>query len=209
MRTLFLYGTALFFFSGSVACNKPVEEQVIIAPKYNKQDYAQFAQDALQYCYRKSLNTDFFILIDLSVHSGKNRFFIWDFSKNAFTHSYLVSHGCCNNPWGEDYNKTNAIVSNVPNSHCSSVGKYILGERGYSNWGVNKKYLMHGMESTNNNALARQIVFHSWDMVANNEIFPAGTPEGWGCPAVSNNAFRVIDSKVQGVSKRTLMWIIN
>lgn len=180
-----------------------------IAPKYNKQDYAQFAQDALQYCYRKSLNTDFFILIDLSVHSGKNRFFIWDFSKNAFTHSYLVSHGCCNNPWGEDYNKTNAIVSNVPNSHCSSVGKYILGERGYSNWGVNKKYLMHGMESTNNNALARQIVFHSWDMVANNEIFPAGTPEGWGCPAVSNNAFRVIDSKVQGVSKRTLMWIIN
>ena len=38
------------------------------------------------------------------------------------------------------------------------------------------------------------IVFHSWGMVSDEEVFPDGTSEGWECPAISNNAFTEIDA---------------
>ena len=43
-------------------------------------------------------------------------------------------------------------------------------------------------------------------MVSDQEVFPAGTPEGWGCPAISNNAFNEIDAYLKN-SGPTLMWI--
>ncbi|WP_317616906.1 murein L,D-transpeptidase catalytic domain-containing protein, partial [Elizabethkingia miricola] len=48
---------------------------------------------------------------------------------------------------------------------------------------------MHGLEETNSNALKRVIVFHSWDKMSDEEVFPKGSPEGWGCPAF-RTAFR-------------------
>lgn len=155
------------------------------------------------------MNEDFSILIDMKIHSGRNRFFVWDFKKDTITHSYLVGHGCCDSPWGKDYTKDNPSFSNVENSHCSSLGKYKIGERGYSSWGVKTKYLMHGLEKSNNNALKRTIVFHSWEAVADEEIYPRGTPEGWGCPTLSNDNFRIVDNKLKNSKRPVLMWIYN
>ena len=161
---------------------------------------------AAQYCEENNLNTDFCILIDMSVHSGKKRFHFWDFRTNQIIDSYLVSHGFCEGPWGEDISKSSIEFSNIENSHCSSRGKYKIGERGWSSFGVRIKYILHGLETTNSNAKDRSIVFHSWVMVSDQEVFPAGTPEGWGCPAISNNAFNEIDAYLKN-SGPTLMWI--
>ncbi|WP_370627210.1 murein L,D-transpeptidase catalytic domain-containing protein [Pontibacter sp. HSC-14F20] len=147
-------------------------------------------------------------MIDLSMHSGLKRFFIWDFNQGGITDSFLVSHGSCDNPWSGDYSKEQAMFSNVNNSHCSSVGKYILGEHGPSQWGIKVKYLMHGQDQTNNNFTKRDIIFHSWERVSDEEVHPNGTPEGWGCPVVSNATMRIVDQKLQQAGKRTLMWII-
>ena len=68
------------------------------------------------------------------------------------------------------------------------------------------KYILHGLETTNSNAKDRNIVFHSWGMVSDEEVFPNGTSEGWGCPAISNNAFTEIDAYLKN-SGPTLMWI--
>lgn len=165
------------------------------------------AEEALAFNKSKGFSEKYAILIDMSIHSGRKRFFFWDFDKKEIAHSFLVSHGCCNGSWSSDSSKDNPTFSNVPESHCSSVGKYQLGERGYSQWGVNVKYLMHGLESTNNNALRRVIVFHSWEAVPNKEVYPRGTPEGWGCPAISNENFRTIDPLINNESKPVLMWI--
>lgn len=153
------------------------------------------------------MNEEFCILVDMSIHSGKKRLFVYDFKEHKVLSSYLVSHGCCDNIWSSDQSKTNPSFSNVPDSHCSSLGKFKIGERGYSSFGVNTKYLLHGLESTNSNALERDIVFHSWSMVNDEETFPQGTPEGWGCPAVSNNSFLEIDELLKNADKPTLMWI--
>jgi hypothetical protein len=86
------------------------------------------------------------------------------------------------------------------------LGKYLIGERGVSQFGVNIKYLLHGLEESNKNALKRAIVFHSWELVPNEELFPKGTPEGWGCPAISDANFLELDKKLKGTEK-VLMWM--
>ena len=167
------------------------------------------AVEALNYCKAKKMNEDFCILIDMGIHSGKKRFFVYDFKKKAITQSFLVSHGCCDYIWGQDFSKENVSFSNVNDSHCTSIGKFKIGERGFSNWGINVKYLMHGLEKTNDNALKRVIVFHSWEKVPDEEVYPDGTPEGWGCPAISIANFKVIDPILKKAKKPVLMWINN
>ncbi|CAA7386646.1 murein L,D-transpeptidase catalytic domain-containing protein [Chryseobacterium fistulae] len=165
------------------------------------------AAEALQFCSTQNFNTDFCILIDMSLHSGMYRFVIWDFKKNTITKKYLVGHGCGENEWSKDYSKDQPKFSNEDGSHLSSLGKYKVQERGPSAWGINVKYIMEGLEESNNNAVKRYIVFHSWDMMSDAETFPIGSPEGWGCPTVSNNAMKEIDPMFQNSKKPVLMWI--
>jgi hypothetical protein len=194
-----------FFFVG---CGSNGEESNDSSrPSLNIEATKNKAKEALDYCKAKNFNTDFCILIDMSLHSGVSRFVVWDFKNDSVMHRFLVGHGCGDSPWSEDQSKENPIFSNEDNSHCSSLGKYKIGERGYSNWGVNVKYLLHGLESTNSNALKRVIVFHSWEVISDDEVYPSGTPEGWGCPAVSNNSFRIVDPLLRASSKPVLMWI--
>lgn len=178
-------------------------------PVINISKNEQKGKEALEFCKTKDFNTDFCILIDMSLHSGLKRFFIYDFNKNEISQKYLVGHGCEKRFWSFDFSKDNPSFSNEDNSHLSSLGKYRLGERGYSNWGVNVKYLMHGLDETNSNALKRIIVFHSWEKMSDDEVYPKGSPEGWGCPTVSNNAFKEIDPMLKNSKKPILMWIYN
>lgn len=188
---------SFFGFGKEKASNKPVVDSLKLSLK---------AQEALEFCEKNKYNQDFCILIDMSLHSGVNRFFIWNFKTNQVEKKMLVSHGCCDNAWTDDDSRENPTFSNVDGSHCSSLGKYLIGERGVSKFGVNIKYLLHGLEESNKNALKRAIVFHSWELVPDYEPFPNGTPEGWGCPAISDVAFLELDKKLKGAEK-VLMWM--
>jgi len=165
------------------------------------------AKEAFQFCKAKNFNKEFCVLIDMSLHSGVKRFIVWDFTKNKISYSFLVGHGCGDNPWNNDFSKDTPKFSNVDGSHCSSLGKYKIGQRAHSDWGVNIKYVLHGLESTNSNAFKRFIVFHSWEVVSDEEVYPNGTPEGWGCPTISNNSFKIIDPLLKSSTKPVLMWI--
>ncbi len=184
-----------------------LEEEVIPKPSLDMAKTRLKAQEALTFCKTKKFNQDFCILMDMSLHSGVNRLVVWDFKKDTIDHTCLVGHGSGDNPWNNDFSKENPKFSNVENSHCSSLGKYRIGERAPSDWGVKIKYVIHGLEKTNDNAAKRFVVFHSWERVPDEELYPAGTPEGWGCPIVSLNNFRLIDEKLKAQPKSTLMWI--
>ncbi|MCS3529615.1 murein L,D-transpeptidase catalytic domain family protein [Chryseobacterium sp. JUb7] len=190
---------------------QPVDELLKVEkkPEINPDKTKSKAEEALLFCKAKNLNTDFCILIDMSLHSGVKRFMVWDFKTASISKKYLVGHGCGNNPWSMDGSKDNPSFSNEDGSHLSSLGKYKLQGRGHSDWGINIKYLMHGLEETNNNALKRFIVFHSWNMMSDDDVFPKGSPEGWGCPTISNNAMKEIDPVIQNSQKAVLMWIYN
>ncbi|MBC7425138.1 MAG: murein L,D-transpeptidase catalytic domain family protein [Bacteroidia bacterium] len=171
--------------------------------------YKTKAKTSLTYCKNNSLNTSFCLLQDLSKHSGKFRIYVWDFNKNMATDSGLVSHGCDDLPWSGTDSKDSAVCSNVDGSHCSASGKYKIGSRGYSQWGIKINYLLHGLEASNKNALKRTIVLHSWDAVGDVEIYPEGTPEGWGCPAVSDAFLTRVDVLLKNTQKPVLLWVFN
>jgi hypothetical protein len=202
--SILIYVFTFYFVScsGIVKSENPAEKPILDFIKTKLK-----AKQSLSYCKSKKFNTDFCILIDMSLHSGVKRFIVWDFKKDTVAHSFLVGHGCCNNLWSKDYSKENPKFSNIDGSHCSSLGKYKIGERAYSDWGIHVKYVLHGLETSNNNAAKRYIVFHSWDKVADDEVYPQGTPEGWGCPTISNNSFKTIDPKIKSSTRPVLMWI--
>jgi len=219
MTTIFAFGISFFFLLAGCTNPNTSESNLLqkAAPQRHKLvkskptiNLAQTqlkAKAAYQYCSENNMNLDYCILIDMNIHSGVERFLLWDFNLDTIRYRFLVGHGCCDNYWSSDDSKDNPTFSNVPDSHCSSLGKYKIGERAYSNWGVNIKYVLHGLESTNNNAFKRLIVFHSWEMVADTEVYPAGTPEGWGCPTISNNSFHLIDPILKNAQQPVLMWM--
>lgn len=161
-------------------------------------------KEALSFCKKNKMNTEYCFLVDFSIHSGKNRFFIYDFKNNTIIQSGLVCHGVGKNSTAEK-----PVYSNEVGSNCSSLGKYKIGKRAYSNWGINIHYKMHGLERTNTNAFKRQVVLHSYSYVSETELFPAHLTLGWsqGCPVLANGLMKKIDSMLQKTKKPTLIWI--
>ncbi|AZA60850.1 peptidase [Chryseobacterium indoltheticum] len=217
MRNFYLIFLAVIFLSckhesknltdNDVFDNKKSNE--VKKPELDLNKTKKKAEEAYAFCKSKKMNTEFCILIDMSMHSGLSRFVIWDFKEQKISNKYLVGHGCGGYSWSSDESKDNPQFSNEDGSHLSALGKYQLGERGRSDWGINVKYLMHGLEKTNNNALQRFIVFHSWELMCDDEVYPKGSPEGWGCPTISNNAMKELDPIIQNSEKPLLMWIYN
>ncbi len=162
------------------------------------------ATEAKAYCKKNKLNSDFCFLVDFSVHSGSNRFYIYDFKTNVIKSSGLVCHGV-----GKSSTVIKPVYSNEIGSYCTSLGKYKIGKRGYSNWGIHVLYKLHGLEKTNSNALARNVVLHSYQYVPTKEINPAHLTMGWsmGCPVVDTLLMKQIDVSLKKATKPTLLWI--
>ncbi|WP_338377913.1 murein L,D-transpeptidase catalytic domain-containing protein [uncultured Flavobacterium sp.] len=201
----------LFLFLALISCKDSTTtilfSDVIPVVEIAK-DYSKINQEALTYCQAKGFNEDYYFLVDMSIHSGKNRFFIYDFIAEKITDKNLVTHGSCDKFEDNESKWEKAKFSNKPNSHCSSKGKYKIGKRDYSSWGINVKYWLHGLENSNNNAVERVVVLHSWKAVQNKEIYPKYSPLSWGCPAVSDEFMKVLDEKLKATDKPVLLWIL-
>lgn len=213
-KTVFIIFASLFWScnpkadkENSVLANESKGEMLTREKPPAVTDYSNFYKEALQYCKDNKLNQEKFILIDLGIHSGLKRFFVYDFNKNAVVKSYMVSHGCADNRWGGTESKENPVISNEFDSHCSSTGKYVILNRGVSQWGIKVNYVLQGKDKSNSNSAKRAIVLHSWEAISADEVYPEGTPEGWGCPAVSNESMKEID-EILKQHKKDLMWII-
>ena len=168
--------------------------------------FKYIAEQALPFCVEAKMDTGICFLVDMSIPSGKNRLVVWDFEKQKSIRSGLCTHGTCNAK-GFEYS-SEPQFSNVPESHCSSLGKYRIGKRAWSSWGINIHYKLHGLEASNDKAFPRIVVFHSWDIVPKHEIHPRRAPESWGCPAVSNEFMRYADSLLQSRERPVLLWIV-
>lgn len=171
-------------------------------------DYTSIHNEALTFCKNKDFGQDYYFLVDMSIHSGRNRFFVYDFKQEKVTEQNIVTHGSCDQFEDNDTKYEAAKFSNRNDSHCSSKGKYRIGRRDYSSWGINIKYWLHGLEETNDNAVDRVVVLHSWSAVPNREIYPQYSPLSWGCPAVSDNFMKKLDEKLQKANKPILLWIV-
>jgi len=120
--------------------------------------YAQANNYSMEYCF----------LVDMSIPSGKKRFFVYNMRKDSLEFSALVSHG-----FGSTQKdcEDQLAFSNMPYSFKTSLGKYKIGKPYQGQYGLS--YKLYGLDSTNNRAFERAIVLHSDLHVPENETYPA------------------------------------
>ena len=159
-----------------------------------------FAQRAKIWCAAHHYNNQFFFLVDMSLPSGRNRFFVYDLKNNAVIRSSLVAHGSCGYAFLQ-----NATFSNEKGCGCSSSGKYKIGGKYAGRFGT--AYKLIGLDSSNSNALERNIVLHSYPSVPDEETYPEPIGNSLGCPMVSEHFLKVLETKIDSSEKPILLWV--
>jgi len=158
------------------------------------------ASEAKKYATKNDFSTSYCFLIDMSIHSGRNRFFVFDLEKDAIIMSGLVAHGSC----GETFS-SEAKFSNAPNCGCSSGGKYKVGGAYRGQYG--KSYKLYGLESTNSNAYKRAVVLHGYSCVPDEEIYPKVVCNSLGCAMVSPSFFCGLGAIIDKSKKPIVLWV--
>ncbi|MDR2920576.1 MAG: murein L,D-transpeptidase catalytic domain family protein [Tannerella sp.] len=160
--------------------------------------------EAKAYCHSKGFSEEYCVLVNFHIHSGKNRFFVWDFARDTVLYVSLCAHGS-----GLGSTASKPEYSNVEGSYCSSLGRYKIGVSSYSQYGINIHYKLHGQDATNNNAFKRIVVLHSYGPVPEREIYPVHLPLGYslGCPVISDGIMRKMDALLKKSEKSVMLWI--
>lgn len=157
-----------------------------------EKDYSKEANRAAVIAKIGDYNTDYAILVDYSLHSGKKRLFLYNLKLGRIEKAYLVAHG-----EGYDSDKITPNFSNKVGSLTSSEGLGVLGSRAYSGWGIHVKYWIDGLEDTNSNMRRRVVVLHSWEGIPEYEVYPLTIQRSQGCFTVANSTMRELDKFIQ------------
>lgn len=138
-------------------------------------------------------NKNYVMFIDFSLSSAEERLFVINLSTGNIS-KFLVTHGM-----GSDINHNGYAesFSNKDGTHKSSLGLYMsagvyTGKHGES-------VRLHGLSSTNSNALKRSIVMHAADYVSE-DIAESQKHIGrsHGCPAMNKNDWKLLRPLIKG-----------
>ncbi len=123
--------------------------------------------------------SDYFVVVDLALYSGKNRFWLVDLATGA-VEQHKVAHGAGSDPDNDGYATT---FGNVSGSNKSSLGFYLTGEL-YDGThphsmrldGLSPDGSPNGMANTN--ARARDVVMHEATYVSDGNTSQQGRSDG-------------------------------
>lgn len=152
------------------------------------------------YAIQNDLSTEYCFLVDMSLPSGRSRFFIYDLKRNSIINKGLVSHGSCNETF-----LARPRFSNETKSGCSSLGKYKVGEFYKGKYG--KSFRLYGLDDCNSNAYKRAVVIHGYDCVPDEEIYPRVLCNSFGCVMVSYKFFDKISRIIAKTEKPIVLWV--
>lgn len=165
-----------------------------------------YADSAKDFIRERGFRDDCCILVDFSIHSGKNRLFVWNFQQDTIVDASLCCHG-----YGNTQNRstqTKIVFSNVEGSLCSSLGRYQTAYRDVCSYGTLYQYRLYGLDETNSNAYKRCVTLHSYRDVPEEEIYPKHIPLGYsqGCLIVSDEMLNRLDIILKKDKKKMLIW---
>jgi hypothetical protein len=166
--------------------SKKMEEKITPAKKFVRQ---------------KGFNNKTCFFIDMSLPSGQNRFFIYDLLDDTLLATGLVAHGNCFEYWLEGRR-----YSNVVGSGCTSLGKYKIGNPYTGKFGYS--YKLHGLDSSNNNALERTVVLHGHSCIPEAEVTDEICQSN-GCPTVAPAFLNQLKLIINNSTKPVLLWIFD
>ena len=156
-------------------------------------------EGAIPFIQQKGLHAKFSFFIDMSLPSGRPRFFVYDNKADSVLFSGPVTHGRCNQEWLEGRRYSNTVGSG-----CTSLGKYRTGTSYHGRFGL--AYKLHGLESSNSNAFKRYVVLHSHECVPENGV-EDDICQSDGCPTVAPGFLKKLDALLRSADKPVLLWI--
>lgn len=174
--------------------------KTISEPYFNTTKIDSVGKLAAAFCKSNKLNSAYCFLIDVSISSGRKRFFVYNLKTKNIISSGLIAHGCCNTQFLEQ-----ASFSNEKGCGCSSLGKYKTGIKYTGRFGI--AYKLHGLENSNNNAYERAVVLHSYYSVPDDVTYPKPICNSLGCPMVSKIFFEQLSGEIDASAKPVLLWI--
>ncbi|SDI36271.1 murein L,D-transpeptidase catalytic domain-containing protein [Chryseobacterium jejuense] len=184
----------IFLFILLVSCSKAESQQAdrLGIPESRVSEIKKFIKD-------KDYNQDLAIFINFKIPSGKYRYFVYNLKNNKIVQKAIVAHGS-----GSVISGSNALkFSNIEGSYQSSLGKYAVGESYVGQFG--KAYRLKGLDPTNDNAMQRAIVLHSFSSVPDTESEkPASL--SLGCPMLSINAFKETAKYIDNSEKPIILY---
>ena len=136
----------------------------------------------------------------MRILSGKNRFFVYNLARDSVEIAGLVAHGS-----GIGKNNDIPTFSNTPNSYCTSLGKYKIGNSYNGKFGL--AYKLYGLDKTNSKAFDRFVVLHAHACVPNEEVAPSPICESWGCPTVAPAFLTQLKTYLDKSAEPSLLWI--
>ena len=186
----------------------------LITGQSTPKDLDERAEEALEYCKENGYSTDYCLLFDYGRHSGRVRFFIWDFNKGKPILKSLCAHG-----YGKGSTARRPVFSNEPGSFCSSLGHYRVGrEKTMSKPKGRKALVLYGKDKTNSNALNRGILIHPVSL-PNFPIYPLMIPvkvhkilghkirpKSEGCITIPFKKYSKVVETVESSSKPLMLW---
>ncbi|MEO6540104.1 MAG: murein L,D-transpeptidase catalytic domain-containing protein [Ferruginibacter sp.] len=155
---------------------------------------------AKHYITAHGFNSRHCFLLDMRLPSGNNRFFVYNLDKDSVEIAGLVAHGS-----GVEDNIDTPTFSNTPNSYCTSLGKYKIGNPYNGKFGL--AYKLFGLDKTNSKAFDRFVVLHAHACVPNDEVAPLPICESWGCPTVSPAFLTQLKTYLDRSEEPILLWI--
>ena len=187
----------------------------LITGNSTPKDLDERAEEALEYCKENGYSTDYCLLVDYGRHSGRVRFFIWDFEMEKPVLRSLCAHG-----YGKGSTARRPVFSNEIGSFCSSLGHYKVGkEKTMSKPRGRKALLLYGRDKTNSNALQRGILIHPVSL-PNFPIYPLLIPvkvhkvlghkirpKSEGCITIPFRKYSEVVETVKSSSKPLMLWV--
>ncbi len=194
----FITLTAFLFFAKRESEPGPDSQPPV--PDRTTENLASRATEAKRFVKAHGYNNSICFLIDMSLESGQDRFFLYDLSKDSILDKGLVTHGRCNQLWlaGRKY-------GNEPGCGCSSLGRYKIGYAYKGRFGL--AYKLNGLDSTNSNAFKRYVVLHAHECVPDNAVHPDPICQSDGCPTVSKKFLKKLAVVIDASSQPILLWI--
>jgi len=152
-----------------------------------------------RFVQQKGYNENICFLVDMTLPSGQNRFFIYDLQNDSLRSRGLVAHGNCFENWLEGRKYSNTVGSG-----CTSLGKYRIGIHYYGKFGYS--YKLHGLDNSNNNAFERTVVLHAHPCIPETEVAEEICQSN-GCPMVSPGFLEQLKKIINPSKKPVMLWI--
>lgn len=168
-------------------------------PDHSMKKMHEKAQSARLFAKENGYNESTCFLIDMSLPSGQNRFFVYDLKGDSTQKTGLVTHGRCNQYWLEGRKYGNTVGCG-----CTSLGKYKIGYSYNGRFGL--AFKLYGLDKTNDKAFARFVVLHSHDCVPESEV-EDDICQSDGCPTVSPGFLQQLKTIISNSKKPVLLWI--